>query len=1051
LKCLSALHLLLLVLCATTPALAQSTDASISGVVVDPAGRVIPGAAIEVVNDATGVHYSGETNGSGIYIVTILPPGQYRIQVSKVGFKTLIKPEITLNVQSAVALNFTLPIGATSESITVEGGASTINTTDGSVSTVIDSKFVDNIPLNGRSFQDLILLTPGIVTNTPQQTSSLGQYGEFSVNGQRTESNYYTVDGVSANVGASTGANGGAPSGSLPASTALGTTQALVSADSLQEFRVESSTYSAEYGRNPGGQFAMVTRSGTNDWHGVAFDYFRNDALDANSWFNDDTLPITPKSAERQNDFGGTLGGPIILPHIYNGRSKTFFFFSYEGLRLVQPQDVTINAVPDLALRQSAPAPLDQVLSAFPLPTPNTPDLGNGLAEYVAGWSTPSQLDSTSVRIDQAIGESTRLFFRYSQTPSNGASRGNSVITSGGLGSSPSVLTNSFYEPRTFTLGVTSVLPWHTSNDLRANLTTNVTQTSSTVDDIGGAQPVDLVQLQQLPPSLAYTVFASLYMGGYLLGIDQEQSIGSQRQWNLVDSLSVSCGKHDLKLGIDWRKLTPNLNPGLYASYSFESEASVADNSVDFGAGISSATFRPSYMNFSAFIEDEWRAMQRLHLSLGVRWDVNPAPGVTSGLMPYTVAGLNDLSTMQLAPQGTPLWDTTWYNLAPRLGVAYIAHSQPGHELVIRGGGGVFFDTGQQTGSWGFEGPGFAAYNFFGNLEGVPASFPVSPSLVNPPIVNPPTAPYGVVFANPAHFELPYTIQWNVSLEQALGKAQSMTLSYVGANGRKLIEEENINASTSNPDFSSIYLFKNGLTSSYNSLQAKFQRQMSRGLQALISYTWAHALDFGSNNEALPYRHGNSDMDVRQNLSAGLSYDIPSGDESRIAHDLFRDWGVDGRLTARTGFPVTLLGNNLIDPLTGSLYFGNLNVVAGAPLYIYGQQYPGARSINPGAFTLPPDGENGNAPRNFVRGFGAAQIDLAFRRQFPIFEKVKGQFRAESFNILNHPNFGTINPYFGNIQFGQATATLAQSLGALSPLYQMGGARSLQMALRFIF
>lgn len=222
-KYLSALHLLLLILCATTFALAQSTDATISGVVVDPAGKVIPDAAIEIVNDATGVHYSSATNGAGIYTVTILPPGEYRVQVSKVGFKTLIKPGIILNLQSAVALNFTLPLGATSETVTVDAGATEINTTDGSVSTVIDRKFVENTPLNGRSFQNLILLDPGTVTASPQRSSGMNS-GEFSVNGQRTESNYYTVDGVSAMGGISSAPTASGTSGSLSASTSLGTT-----------------------------------------------------------------------------------------------------------------------------------------------------------------------------------------------------------------------------------------------------------------------------------------------------------------------------------------------------------------------------------------------------------------------------------------------------------------------------------------------------------------------------------------------------------------------------------------------------------------------------------------------------------------------------------------------------------------------------------------------------------------------------------------------------------------------------------------------------------
>jgi hypothetical protein len=1015
---------------------------------------VITGADIEILNAATGVHYSSQTNEDGIYNISTLPPGQYLVQISKVGFKTLIKPGIVLNVQSALALNFTLPIGARSESVTVEAGASPINTTDASVSTVIDRKFVENIPLNGRSFQDLILLTPGIVTNSPQSASNLGVSGEFSVNGQRTESNYYTVDGVSANTGASSIVGGAAITGSLPASTALGTTQGLVSVDALQEFRVQSSTYSAEYGRNPGGQFSMATRAGTNDWHGTAFDYFRNDVLDANSWFNDDTVPVTPKSAERQNDFGGTIGGPVIVPRVYDGKNRTFFFVSYEGLRLVQPEDVSINYVPDLTLRQSAPAPLNQLLNAFPLPTAGAPDPGNGLAEYISGWSNPSRIDATSVRLDQAIGSKTRLFLRIGDTPSNSSVRGTSAVTATGVGlSSPSVVTLITYGLQTYTVGLTNTLGAHGGNDFRINFSSNRTANVSSLDNFGGAQPLSLAQVQGINPgTTTYSIQTSLYLGNYAPGLNEAKGSGTQKQWNVVDTLSTSMGKHQLKTGVDWRRLSPIADPNTaLAFYAYESEASVLANSIDLGYGASQRAAYPIYKNFSLFFQDEWQPATRVSLSMGIRWDVNPAPGVASGLLPYTVTGLNDLSELKLAPQGTSLWKTSWYNLAPRLGIAYIVHSAAGHETVLRGGGGVFFDTGQQTGSYGFNGPGFTAYNYLGTAFGVPASFPFAPSAVSPPVVNPPTAPYGLVYANPPHLQLPYSFQWNASLEQALGPSQTFTLSYVGLNGRKLLEEADLSVSQYNPAFSSLYVFTNGLTSSYNSLQVKFQRQLAHGLQALASYTWAHALDFGSFDEALPYLHGNSNQDVRNNFSGAISYDLPFPAGSLLPRILLKQWGLDGRLTVRSGFPVTLNGQVLTDPATGELYYGNLNVVAGAPIYLSGSQYPGGRSINPGAFTLPQAGTGGDAPRNFVRGFGAAQADLALRRQFPILEGLHGQFRVEAFNLFNHPNFGAIDSYYGDLQFGQATSSLAQSLGVLSPLYQMGGARSLQLALKLIF
>ena len=281
----------------------------------------------------TGVLYSSATNQAGIYTTTILPPGQYRVQVSKIGFKTLIKPGITLNVQSAVSLNFTLPLGAASETVTVDAGATQINTTDGSVSTVIDRKFVENMPLNGRSFQELLTLAPGVsqVALSAGSGNGVGYSGDIVVNGQRAESNYFTVDGVSANVGAQSGGGQGAGvSGNLPSFTALGTTQGIVSVDAFDQFRSNTSTYSAEYGRSPGGQFAFSTRnSEANTLHGGIYDYLRNDALDANNWFND--YYSYPKGKEKQNDFGGTLGGPIRVPEIYDGKNRTFTSLLMKG------------------------------------------------------------------------------------------------------------------------------------------------------------------------------------------------------------------------------------------------------------------------------------------------------------------------------------------------------------------------------------------------------------------------------------------------------------------------------------------------------------------------------------------------------------------------------------------------------------------------------------------------------------------------------------------------------------------------------------------------
>jgi hypothetical protein len=306
---------------------------------------------------------------------------------------------------------------------------------------------------------------------------------------------------------------------------------------------------------------------------------------------------------------------------------------------------------------------------------------------------------------------------------------------------------------------------------------------------------------------------------------------------------------------------------------------------------------------------------------------------------------------------------------------------------------------------------------------------------------------------------LPYTVQWNASIAQAFGTSQVLTVSYVGSHAARLLEQAEI----TNANAPALFFNKNGLTSDYDALQLQFQRRLSRGLTALASYTWSHCIDYGSQDYLFPYQRGGCDFDVRNNFSAAFSYDLPKVSPHGFLGAVLQRWGLDGRFTARTAFPVTLQGNPTVDPATGQTYYAGLNLVPGEPVYIQGSQCaavynnglgcPGGRAINPNAFSLP--SALGDAPRNFTRGFGAWQMDSAVRRDFPLYERLKLQFRAEAFNVFNHPNFGTINAIYCSVgpacTFGQATGTLASTLGILSPLYQQGGPRSLQFSLRLLF
>lgn len=1045
-----AMKMALVAVCLVATGLAQSTNAVISGLVLDPFGKAIADAEIDIQNEQTAIVYTTKTDHAGIYAVSILPPGEYRVQVSKAGFKTLIKPGIALSVQSALALNFTLPVGATSESVTVEGGGSQLNTSDGSISTVIERDFVENMPLNGRSFQDLLTLTPG-VAQVPSYggagEGSIGYAGDIVVNGERTEGNNFAVDGVSANVGTQAGSFGAGAgvSGNLPVLTSLGTTQGLASVDALEEFRTTTSTYSAEYGRSPGGQFAFNTRSGTNALHGSLYDYFRNDVLDSNNWFNG-YLGLS-KAEERQNDFGGTLGGPVMIPGLYQGRNASFFFFSYEGLRLMSPQAATQVEVPDTSLRSQVPQAMQPLLNAFPIGNRGTDGKNDGFDNYVDAVSNPANLDATSVRIDHRVGHKLSLFARYADTPSAQTAYVEAI------GNATSMLS------RSVTAGVSYLLKANQSNDFRFNYTESTARISNQSTNIGGATPLSLGSLpgpnsggfpeknSELYAVFTFADFTSLRLG---------ELPTDQGQWNITDIHAWTMGAHTLKAGIDWRRLGTVLaseNPVEEVAFTKAAQVQANSPAASIAQTFGGPDDKPIYINFSAFIQDEWKLNQRLTLSAGLRWDVNPAPGNANGPIPYTVNQVTNLSSVLLAPQGTPLWKTDWLGFAPRVGVAYQLHPSQTRNTVLRSGFGIFYDAGNETGSSGYQGIGYGSSQRIAN-----GSFPLTSGQLTlaPPSVSPPYN--NTVFGFDPNLKLPYSLQYTAAVEQAFTKRDAVTLSYVGSGARRLLTTFlTYPGQIGNPNFApgtDLSLTQGRASSSYNSFQAQYRGSIIPGLQALISYTWSHAIDDASSNFGIYYLYrASSDFDIRHNLQTALTYLTPTVSQSAPLKFLVENWGIDVRVQARSAPPVDIIGDQTLDPATGVYLQYQPNLVLDEPLYLRGKSYPGGRAINFNAFDIAADGIQGNLPRNYARAFDAAQLDTAIQRKIPLRDNLRLEFRAEAFNVFNHPNFGSIynNLSFGPGQFGYAYATLNDSLGSLDSLYQVGGPRSLQLTLRLAF
>jgi hypothetical protein len=1023
----------------------MAQQAQLSGFVRDPSGALVAHATVTIRSVSTNAERSSKTDDSGSYAFPSLAAGIYQVTAEASGFEKKVIENVAIEVAAKAALNIDLTVGATTETVTVSGGQLLVNTTDASVSTVVNRQFVENLPLNGRSFQSLLTLVPG-VSMVPSQGAGVG--GELSVNGERTEANYFMVDGVSANTGVSAASGGTGFSagftGGTPSETVLGTTHSLVPLDALEEFRTTTSTYSAEYGRTPGGQFVFNTRSGANQWHGSAFEYLRNGAFDANNWFNNQSG--LGKQSERQSDFGGALGGPVILPG-YDGRNKTFFFAFYEGMRLNSPQAAILTGVPSRSLRQSAPASLQPILNSYPVP--NRPDQGNGIAYFTAGYSSPSHIDTGGIRIDHNFSDNFHLFGRFSDSPSSNVSRDPSQLAT--------VIGTNIHQ-RTFTVGATNVFSARLSNEFRFNVTQNNSTATYSLDNFGGATPFALSRIPGLGEAPdEWFIFNLFYDIHARLGIEPQAT--TQRQFNVIDGFSAAVGAHRLKFGIDYRRLnnTATIPPTYEFGYVVSPDEILQNRMTGIILRRNTIPMRPHYTNFSAFAMDEWRVTQRLSLSLGLRWEFNPPPGDSSGNVPYK-NNTADLTTAKLAPKGAPLWHSTYDNFAPRFGLAWQLHPSPDYQTVLRAGFGVFYDLATANASQGYSGEGISASGAFAGLP-----FPLTSDQVNslpPPSIAPPYD--STVFGFDPHLKLPYSPQWNVALEQSLGAKQTLTLNYVASAGRRLyVEKAYFPALLGNPNFgpaSAIYLTTNGSSSDYNSLQVRFQRRLAQGLQALASYTWSHAIDdVSSNFFVFEQLRASSDFDIRHSFQAALTYDVPGRHSNPLASALLKQWSFDARISARSALPVDVQGIETLDPATGADLIYQPDRVPGQPLYVNNLNAPGGRAINSAAFSVPFDADGnpieGNAGRNVARGFNAVQVDLAVRRDFRLTEKLGLQFRAEAFNLFNHPIFGPIYNQLtaGPELFGQAYGTLNGSLGGLNPLYQTGGPRSLQLTLRLHF
>jgi hypothetical protein len=997
-------------------AILAAQNVQISGLVRDSSGAIVPEATVTLTKEDTGVRHVSKCNAEGFYAIPAAQPGVYKIRVSRDGFQTAIRMGVTLDVGENARIDFVLRAGMLEDSVLVMAGQDLLDGQDSSVGTVIGRNLIDGLPLSGRGLLTLLEVTPGVLI-TP--ASSGVEAGQFSAAGQRADANYVTVDGVSVNDGIELIGLPGSPTvqqtlgGAIPAYTALGSMQSLVSLEAVEEFRVQTSSSAADVGRMPGAHLAIITRSGTNQLHGSFFNYFRNEALDANDWFANQGGQ--PRGPFRLNDFGGTFGGPIV-------HNRTFFFLSQEDLQLRHSLP-EMQSLPAQDTRATAPPATLALLNALPLP--NGPEISPGLAMYTVNAPRSSSVDSTSVRIDHTIGSSLQLFARFSRSPSLDVQNhpGELAVSTLSLASSR----------------ITAGLDWmaspRVSNSLRLN------HSDVTEDSVIQTPGINLAQYAPqlaLPGATGYGL-EILTLG---LAISGDEGIARQRQWNATDTLSVTRGAHLLQFGVDFRSLSPSLSATPYSIDSLYTDLNgLASGDIYILSVNQRNPVSMRLSNVSLFAQDAWKIAPRFTLSYGLHWEFNPPP-TAGGAMPlFASVNLNN-STVQAASSGSSLWTVGAGNFAPRLGAAF--RLRPG--LVLRGGAGIYYDLG------------FGTALETAIAQNTASFFDVTTNQ-NPATLNlsfTPTGPGLLAASKLAQgFRTPMSIQWNGTIEQEVAKRAVVSASYLGASDSRLLRKELLAL----PSLGYVDVFTNRGSASYEALQTQARSRFHQRLEGVVSFSWAHSIDNSSQDGDLyspdaawggAVDRGNSSFDVRRSFAAALTYDLPSLSRG----SLLKGWSASGIFTARTGFPITVYGINSYFPAGDET---RPDLLPDQPVWISSAGAPEGRMLNRAAFAMPDAFEPGTLGRNAIPGFGMSQLDLAIQRQFSLSDRWKAQLRIEAFNTLNHPNFGNPDAFLGDPTFGKPVTMLDQFLGAggpssgLAPALQIGGPRSVQLAVRFRF
>lgn len=1043
-----------------------ATTTSLVGTVTDSSGKLIPNAKVTATETRTLDKYNTTTNGQGNYTFEFVRVGTYSVTVELTGFQRVTKTGIIVDIDQTVRTDIALPVGAVSQSVTVEAIVSAIKTDDASISEILSTRVVAETPLSVRDAMGLAATTPGVLQGIKSSATGTPPGEDFNGAGTREIQNEMSIDGISI------------------MNNLITTTPVQPIIEAIQEVEIQTGTYSAQYGSYLGVHINMITKSGTNQIHGSLFEFLRNQVLDARAFFTLPT-PANPTAAKpplRQNQFGVEIDGPIVIPKLYNGRNRSFFMASYGGYRLDQSATSLSTSMPaafftgnfsGVPTGSITGGAIKDPLTGLPFPGNIIPtsrispvvlklqqyypatDLPGLASNYSVPVPTTISTNQTVDRIDQNIGDKVRLYARADDQYENVF--GGSAIPANAA-TTPVTVSN-------YSVGYTQTLTPNLVNDLRVGR--NFLSTA-TLNPFSVAANKNAGTALGIPGFNGDTTYNNPGIPDFnITGFNGLNNASTNWYQNdsttqLSEQISWNHHSHNIQAGMEFRRLATGRAAVNSARGGLTFNGTLSGYApADFILGVpqSFTTPGPEVRGRTAewrdgfFVTDKWQVTRKLTVDYGIRYEL---PTVA-----YTINGVaTELNPNQTAlVGGTPGYHFTAPNhsdWAPRVGFAY----RITEKTVFRAGGGIYYNP-NQTNSYTFlnTNPPYTTI--------LTCNYSVGdglPSLSNPFAtgVCPTAATAGTIVTDPWHQPTPRMNQWSASLQRQLWSGGGLEVQYLGSHSYHLDRSfynntplqpgpGSVNSRRPNALFGSIRTVNDDEIANYESLNVIFRQRLTHGLMMNANYVWSHTLDVttdsnGGGTPLIPYDwkddYGNSNWDIRHRFIASFVYDIPFFAVSNpVLKAALTKWQANGIVTIQTGIPFNVSTGtdtantgssgtyrpDLLHTATDGCGRGDLVGCIDATAFTVNDLYP----ITPTNYAY------GNAGRNLLHGPGAETVNFSVFKNFPLKERMKLQFRFESFALFNHTNFANPASTLNTSSFGNITSAT--------------GNRNIQFALKLQF